>query len=102
MAEEHRDILRNSDYVVLALDTETGRVAGFVTALSDHVQAAFIPLLEVLPEYRRRGIGGELVSRLLKKLDGLPCVDLTCDPDVQPFYAKFGMMKSVGMVLRSY
>jgi len=27
-------------------------------------------------------------------------VDVMCDPDVQPFYARLGMLPSTGMVMR--
>ena len=63
----------------LALDGDA--VVGFVTAASDGVLSAFIPLLEVLPAYRDRGIGAELVRRLLGQLDDLYMVDLCCDAD---------------------
>lgn len=100
--EEHLEILKNSTHVVLAIDTDTDHVIGFVTALTDNLQAAFIPLLEVLPEFRHRGIGSELFTRVLEKLKGVPCIDLTCDPEMQEFYAEFGMVPSVGMVIRAY
>lgn len=99
--EEHLAILKNSDYIVLALDTEIPRVVGFINALTDHLQSAFIPLLEVLPEYQGRGIGSELVRRMLAKFQRLPAIDLTCDPHLQPFYARFGMTPSVGMIIRN-
>ena len=99
---EHMKILEGSDHIVLAIDTDTGRVVGFVTALTDGVQAAFIPLLEVLPAYRKRGIGTALVTRMLDKLKGIPAIDLTCDPDLQCFYTRFGMAPSTGMVIRDY
>lgn len=99
---EHLAILQGSDCVVLALDDCNGRVVGFVTALTDGVQAAFIPLLEVLPDYRDRGIGSELMGRVLELLTDIPAVDLTCRPELQPFYARFGMQPSVGAVLRTY
>lgn len=99
---EHLTILRNSDYIVLAIDEGDGHVVGFVTALTDGVQAAFIPLLEVLPEYRGRGIGSELMRRVLELLSDLTAIDLTCRPELQPFYARFGMQPSVGAVLRNY
>lgn len=101
-ATEHLEILRGSDYVVLALDERDERVVGFVTALTDGVQAAFIPLLEVLPEYRGRGIGSELMRRVLGLLSDLTAIDLTCRPELQTFYARFGMQPSVGAVLRNY
>jgi GNAT superfamily N-acetyltransferase len=100
--ETHLAILRRSAAVALAVDEETGRVVGFVNALSDGVLCAFIPLLEVLPDYQRRGIGQELVRRLLAQLGDLYAVDLLCDADVQPFYARLGMQPAQGMMLRRY
>jgi GNAT superfamily N-acetyltransferase len=100
--EEHLRILHGSTYVVLALDPGAGCVVGFVTALSDGVQAAFIPLLEVLPDYQGRGIGTELMTRILRRLDGVPAVDLTCNAPLQRFYARFGMTPATAMVLRRY
>lgn len=99
---QHLEILRNSDYVLLALDTDKNRVAGFITALSDHIQSAFIPMLEVLPEYRGKGIGTRLTSMMLERIAHIQAIDLTCDEHLQPFYERFGMLKSVGMVIRKY
>lgn len=99
---EHLAILQGSDSVVLAVDEPGGHVVGFVTALTDGVQAAFIPLLEVLPDYRGRGVGSELMRRVLGRLSDLSAVDLTCRPELQPFYARFGMQPSVGAVRRTY
>ena len=98
--ETHLQLLAGSDYVVLALDVETGRVIGYVTALTDGVISSFIPLVEVLPAYQGRGIGQGLMTRMLERLSHLPNVDLLCDPDVMPFYERFGMKPCVGMVLR--
>jgi predicted N-acetyltransferase YhbS len=100
--ETHLAILRRSDAVVLAIDEETGRVVGFVNALSDGLLSAFIPLLEVLLAYQGRGIGSELVRRRLALLGDLYAVDVMCDADVQPFYARLGMQPAQGMMLRRY
>jgi GNAT superfamily N-acetyltransferase len=96
--ERHLRILRGSDHVVLALDDD--RVVGFMTAITDGVLAAFIPLLEVLPAYRGHGIGSELMRRMLDALAGYPDIDLSCDPQLEPFYARFGMQRGVGMYIR--
>ncbi len=98
--EAHLHVLKGSRHVILAIDDEAARVVGFINALGDGVQSAFIPLLEVLPEYRRKGIGRDLVKRALDLLRDYPCIDLTCDPALQPFYEKSGMQRSVGMVIR--
>ena len=100
--EIHLKLLENSEQVVLALDEETGNAVGFITAISDGVLSAYIPLLEVLPAYRGKGIGQELVRRMLSKLKGLYMVDVTCDPEAQPFYERLGMKKATGMMLRNY
>ncbi len=96
--EEHYEILKNSSHIVLALD-ESGRVIGRINALSDGICCAFIPLLEVLPQFQRSGIGSELLRRMLETLT-VPHVDLVCDPPLQAFYERFGMLRCTAMVLR--
>jgi len=87
--ERHLELLRGSDHVVLARDGE--RVVGFVTAISDGVLSAYVPLLEVVPEHQGRGIGSELMRRLLAQLENLYMVDLCCDADLEPFYRRLGL-----------
>ena len=99
-AERFLRILQGSHAVVVAREGDGGRVVGFVNAISDGELAAHIPLLEVLPEYRHRGVGTELVRRMLDKLDGFAMIDLTCDPELVPYYERFGMLPVSGMVMR--
>jgi ribosomal protein S18 acetylase RimI-like enzyme len=98
--ERHLEILRGSYRICIAREAGSPRVVGFVNAISDGVLYAFIPLLEVLPAYRGRGIGTELVERLLAELDDFYAVDLMCDPELQPFYERFGMERATGMIIR--
>ena len=98
--EERLRVLRGSTHAVLAVERETGRVVGFVNALSDGGLCAFIPLLEVLPEFRGRGIGRELVRRMLKTLDGHYAVDLVCDEDLADFYEPLGFVRGRAMLRR--
>jgi ribosomal protein S18 acetylase RimI-like enzyme len=100
--ETHLRLLRGSDAVVLAVDDQTGQVVGFITAISDGVLAAYIPLLEVLPAYQGQGIGTELARRMLGHLRQFYMVDVICDPTVQPFYARLGMQPYSGMIRRHY
>jgi predicted N-acetyltransferase YhbS len=71
-----------------------------VTALTDGVLSGFIPLLEVLSGDQGQGIGQTLMTRMLDRPNHLPNVDLLCDPDVVPFYERFGMTPGGGMALR--
>ena len=98
--ETHLKLLAGSDEIVLAVNDETGEVVGFVNAIADGVLSAYIPLLEVLPEYQGQGIGRELVRRMMEKLSRFYMVDVVCDPDFMPFYARFGMQPGNAMMLR--
>ena len=96
-------ILKGSSHVVLAIDNDADyRVVGFINAISDGVLAAYLPLLEVLPEYQGRGIGGELMRLILKQLDGFYMIDLACDEDLVPFYKRFGLNPMRTMSLRNF
>ena len=97
----HHRILANSDAIVLALDDHQN-VVGFITAISDDISCAYIPHLEVLPAHQGQGIGSQLVRRLMARLQHLYMLDLVCDPDVQPFYARFGMRPCSAMVIRNF
>lgn len=99
--EMHLRILAGSEAIALAIDGEAGgRVVGFATAVGDGVLTGYIPLLEVLPEYRGKGIGSELIRRLLERLRDRYMVDLVCDEDLVPFYERFGMVPHGAMILR--
>lgn len=100
--ETHLRLLRQSGAVVLALDEGADRVVGFITAITDGVLAAYIPLLEVLPAWQGQGIGRELVERMLDRLRDLYMIDLLCDEEMQPFYGRLGFQRSPGMVIRNY
>jgi hypothetical protein len=57
--QQHLAVLRGSYRSVVAINHADNRAVGFVNMLSDGVLTAFIPWLEVLPEYQagyRRGV----------------------------------------------
>ncbi len=98
----HYKLLMKSSKIVIAIDETTNKVIGFITAISDGVLSAYIPFLEVLPEYKNKGIGQELVHRILEELEDIYMIDLCCDDDLVSYYEKFGMFKSNGMIIRNY
>ncbi|MEO8210991.1 MAG: GNAT family N-acetyltransferase [bacterium] len=100
--EKLLEIVKNSEHKIFAFDDEKKIVVGFINAISDKVLSAYIPLLEVLPDYQHRGIGSELVKRMLGKLKDYYMVDLVCDESLQNFYEKFGMKKYSAMIKRNY
>lgn len=98
----HLNLLKKSLYFVVAIDQESKKVVGFITAISDEVLATYIPFLEVLPEYRKRGIASHLVKILFEQLSNHYMIDLCCDPELIPFYKKFGMSGGNAMIIRNY
>jgi ribosomal protein S18 acetylase RimI-like enzyme len=100
--EKHRELLEKSDVCLLAIDETTMMVVGFITAITDHVLSAYMPLLEVLPTSQGPGIGTELVRRMVAKLSHLYMIDLLCDLNLQPFYERLGMKPASGMFQRNY
>ncbi len=75
-------------------------MVGFVTAVGDGVLSAYIPLLEVRADFRGRGIGSELVRRIIGCLAPLYMIDLSCDEDLQGFYQSLGFENATGMLRR--
>lgn len=99
-SEQLFQLLNASPHRWVAFDPETDRVAGYITGLTDNVLFAYISSLEVRPEYQHRGIGQELVRRMLDEFRHVYAVDLVCDANVQPFYARCGMLPCQSMVVR--
>jgi ribosomal protein S18 acetylase RimI-like enzyme len=97
---QHLEVLRGSYRVVIAREASSHRVVGFVNMISDGVLTAFIPWLEVLPAYQRKGIGTELMGRALSSAEHLYSVDLTCDEQLRSYYEGLGMQAITGMALR--
>ncbi|MBZ0202013.1 MAG: GNAT family N-acetyltransferase [Ignavibacteria bacterium] len=93
-------ILQNSHHVLLAL--EGSKPVGFITAITDKTISAYIPFVEVLPVYRGKGVGKELVRRMMDRLSDLYMIDLCCDEELEKFYENFGMLKVSGMIKRNY
>jgi ribosomal protein S18 acetylase RimI-like enzyme len=95
-------LLQNSDEIILAIDEDSEKIVGFITAITDQVLAAYIPFVEILQGYQGRGIGKELVRQMLDRLQNFYMIDLLCDQDLQEFYRKMGMSKATGMMVRHY
>jgi ribosomal protein S18 acetylase RimI-like enzyme len=82
-----------------ARSTPEGVLVGFCRAISDGVTNAYVSTVAVLPEYRGKGIGAELVKRLLEGRDTIRFV-LHAAPGVQGFYRKLGFEDASDMLRR--
>lgn len=69
------------------------RLIGYAAIVSNNVTDAYIQDIMVHPEYRGRGIGTQIMERLLSRLkeDGIFMVSVIYgDEALRPFYEKFG------------
>jgi|JI8StandDraft_2_1071088.scaffolds.fasta_scaffold104591_1 ribosomal protein S18 acetylase RimI-like enzyme len=92
-------MLKGSSLVILARDAVSSRVAGYITALTDHVSCGYISGLEVRPDHRQRGLGTELLRQMTERLD-VPGIYLSCAPALVPFYEAAGFRRITGMSRR--
>lgn len=93
------EVMDSSYRRVWAFDGE--RVVGYINAISDGVLTAFIPWLEVHPDYQGRGIGTELVGRILDQLEGMYSIDLACDEELAGYYERLGFFPLSAMGKRN-
>lgn len=99
--DERLGILAAADEVVIARDPGAA-VVGFATAITDDRFAAYISLVEVLPEHQGRGVGSRMVQALLERLGSCYMIDLVCDDDVVPFYERLGGTRLNAVVWRNH
>ena len=99
--EAHLEILQGSDFRIVAI-SDDHRLVGFITAITDRVSCCYIPYLEVLPELQGKGIGTEMMRRMMAKVETLYAIDLICDEGVQGFYERLGFSERRGMTMRNY
>ena len=93
-------LIRGSFLFAVAVDRKTGHAVGMGRVISDGVSDGYIQDLVVLPEYRKAGIGTNIVSTLVKKCveRGISWIGLIAEPDTEKFYLPFGFHPMEGHV----
>jgi len=97
-------IIRGSHCFLVAVDN--GRVIGMGRAISDHAHDAYIQDLTVHPDRRHRGIGHEILKRLIDRLksEGINWIGLIAGRNTHAFYSPMGfdaMDNSTPMLLKN-
>jgi ribosomal protein S18 acetylase RimI-like enzyme len=91
-------VVTGAMFVISAWDKD--RLVGFARAISDGASDAHISTVAVAEEYRRKGIGRELIHRLLKGHDDLAFI-LHAPEDLATFCAKAGFKPAPNMFRRA-
>lgn len=96
--DELTRMLLGSDVVIAMTHVANGRLLGFCRVLTDGVYTALVLDLIVEPAARNRGLGSLLVDAVLRhpKVSGVRSIELVCQPDLMPFYQRFGFTEQVG------
>ena len=93
-------LIRGSFLFVIAVDRKTGHAVGMGRVISDGVSDGYIQDLVVLPEYRKTGIGAQIVATLVKNCveRGISWLGLIAEPNTEKFYLPFGFYPMEGHV----
>jgi GNAT superfamily N-acetyltransferase len=84
--------LRNSHSVISAWDGD--QLVGLGNAISDGFLVVYYPHLLVHPDYHGRGIGKEILRRLMAKYQGFHQHILVADGRAVAFYLKCGFTRA--------
>jgi ribosomal protein S18 acetylase RimI-like enzyme len=97
-------LIRGSFSFAVAVDKKSGKAIGMGRVISDGVSDGYIQDLVVLPDYRKSGIGKELVSALVDRClqSGITWIALIAEPDTEKFYFPIGCVPMQGYVPRIF
>lgn len=96
-ADELEQMCMNSWYAVYAF--KGNKLIGMGRVISDGIITGIICGVCVLPDYQSKGIGKEMISRLVQYCEQKQVIpQLLCVEALEPYYEKLGFKKfSVGM-----
>lgn len=95
--ERFERMVLGTPWIVSAWDDE--HLVGFCRAITDGAFNAYVTTVAVLPAYQRRGIGRELMRRLMTDRDHMLFV-LHAEPDHHDFYRSLGFADADNMLRR--
>jgi GNAT superfamily N-acetyltransferase len=90
----------HSDQCVTA--RREGKLIGMARGITDRGTTFFVCDVLVQPEHQRKGIGRELMRRLVEPYRDIYQIVLITDPDILPFYTKLGYLHWESACLRMH
>jgi len=97
-------LIKGSFAFAVVIDKKYQKAIGMGRIISDGVSDAYIQDLVILPKYRCKGIGKQLVKSLLEKCSsaGLLWIGLIAEPDQDAFYSPLGFKQMLKYVPMKY
>jgi len=99
----YKNPLMTSFYHIACYDDE--QLVGYVDSVSNGLTDAYIQDLTVHPEYQGRGIGTELMERMIAKLKEREIFMISCiygAPDLADYYKRFGFFQMLCGQMQMY
>jgi GNAT superfamily N-acetyltransferase len=95
-----QELISKSFLFAVAIDISTGRSVGMGRVISDGIADAYIQDVVVLPEWRKKGVGKRIVSKLLKccRSCSIAWIGLIAQPGTDSFYQSLGFEHLQGHV----
>ena len=90
MENEYNNPLLTSYYHIAVYEEET--LIGYIDCVSNGVTDAYIQDLMIHPDYQRRGIGTDLMKKMIDylKKKHIYMISVVFEEKLKPFYEKFG------------
>jgi predicted GNAT family N-acyltransferase len=91
-------MLESTDLLVALIQRSTGRLVGFARVLTDFVYEALVLDVIVAEDMRGTGLGAALMDAIVDhpRLASVRTFELACQPELVPFYARWGFTDNVG------
>jgi len=99
-----KNLIKGSYAFAVVVDRKSDKAIGMGRIISDSVSDAYIQDLVILPKYRGKGIGKQLVKYLLKRCrdDKIFWIGLIAEPGQDEFYSKIGFKKMEKYISMKY
>lgn len=96
--EDVKLMAQNTSMMVGLIEKDTNQLIGFCRVLTDFAFRATIYDVMVADDWKGLGLGTRLMATLCEhpRLQRVSVLYLACEPDLAPFYAKWGFEKCVG------
>jgi GNAT superfamily N-acetyltransferase len=91
-------MLRSSDLLFAVVERRSDTLVAFARVLTDNTYLALVLDVIVAPAHRERGLGRLLMESVCshRTLRAVTSIELVCQPELVPFYRKWGFSERVG------
>ena len=91
-------ILQHTDLVIALTHRSSRQLLGFARILTDYTHIALVLDVVVSPQHRGTGYGAVLMDAITQhpSLRDVRSLELVCQPDLVPFYRRWGFTDEVG------